>query len=465
MFVVLTKITTIMVLTKLLNMPVGMPAYSSLQKSDVWGGVAAGAGSLLGGLVNGLFGNHQQNKALEAQWKMMQNAMNWQHNERLESQSFNSVEAQKLRDWQEKLVNQQNEYNSVGSQVRRAIKAGVNPYSMISPTGSSAASAPSGASASSSGWPSVSWAPNYASQALGSRAAMLSSVTSGVSDIAGAIEKIASAKKLGVDTEYIQRGMNDMLRNLSLDAAGKELANNYQQWINDNAPQLRKAQLDTLNAEMRLLLSEKDLNSDKSKEIIARIGKLVADTRVSNSEADRLTNYVQKYQDADMRSQIGLRQAEAGLAREQTITEGAKQDYLDQQTETSYANQKQVEALTQYQNIVNEIKQFGKRQEKVTTLRRMEEELLQYGIITETMREKLQTAINNNDWYTYNQIMNGINMVWGNLNGTIGSLTGAGSNAVNYDTGYERTRTYGADGKLTITTEREHSRERGKRRK
>lgn len=421
MFVVLMKIIVTMVLIKLLNMPADMPVYSP-NKPHFIGGIAAGAGSLLGGLVSGIFGNNQHNKALEAQWKMQQNSMNWQHNERLDTQAYNSSEAQKLRAWQEKMVNQQNEYNSIGAQVQRAIKAGVNPYSMISPTGASAASSPSGASASSSGWPSVSWAPNYASQALGSRAAMLSSVTSGVSDIAGAIEKIASAKKLGVDTEYIQRGMNDMLRNLSLDAAGKELSNNYQQWINDNASELRKSQLDKINAEMRLLLSEKDLNSDRSKEIIARIDKLVADTRVSNAEADRLRNYVDKYQDADMRSQIGLRQAETGLAREQTVTEGAKQDYLDQQTETSYATQKQTEALTRYQNIVNEIKQFGKRQEKVTTLRRMEEELQQYGIITSTMAAQLRKAVEDNDWRTYDKIMSGLNIVWGNLNGTINAV-------------------------------------------
>ena len=399
-------------------MPVDMPAYSPKKACSIWDA----AFGLVGGLVNGIFGNSQQNKALESQWDMMNHAMHWQHNERLETQAFNSEEALKNRAWQEKIVNQQNKWNSIGSQVQRAIKAGVNPYSMISPSGQSAASSPSGSVASSSGWPSVSWAPNYASQALGSRAAMLSSVTSGVSDIAGAIEKIASAKKLGVDTEYIQRGMNDMLRNLSLDAAGKELANNYQQWINDNAPKLRKSQLDKINAEMRLLLSEKDLNSDKAKEIIARIDKLVADTRVSNAEHDRLRNYVDKYQDVDMRSQIGLRQAEAGLAREQTVTEQAKQDYLDQQSETSFANQKQIEALTDYQNIVNEIKQFGKRQEKVTNLRRLEEELQQYGIITSTMAAQLRKAIEENDWRTYDKIMSGVDVIWRNANGTINAV-------------------------------------------
>lgn len=411
-----------MVLTKLLSMPVDMPAYSP-SKPQIHplaiGGIAAGAGSLLSGLVGSIFGNYQQNKALEAQWDMMQHTMHWQHNERLETQAFNSSEAEKNRNWQESIVDKQNEWNSIGAQVQRAIKAGVNPYTMISPSGSSAASSPSGASASSSGWPSVSWAPNYASQALSSRAALMSSVTSGVSDIAGAIEKIASAKKLGVDTEYIQRSMDDMLRNLKLKGAGQELANSYQQWVNDNADQLRKSQLDEINATVKLLLSEKDLNSDKAKEIKARIDKLVEDTKVSKAEAQRLQNYVDKYQETDMQTQFDLRRAQTGLAHEQTITEGAKQDYLDQQTETSFASQKQIEALTDYQNMVNEIKKFGKRQEKVTTLRRLEEELLREGIITETMAAQLRYIIDTNDWRTYDKVMQGIDMVWRNTNGTI----------------------------------------------
>lgn len=416
-----------MVPIKLLSMPVDMPAYFSNSKNmpvpagAILGGAAIGA---VGNILGGLFGSSDNRAALKAQAQMQENAMNWQHNERLDTQSYNSAEAQKLRDWQEKMVNQQNEYNSIGAQVQRAIQAGVNPYSMISPTGSSAASAPSGAAAHSSGWPSVSWSPSYGAQNTSARAAMVKSITSGAADIASVFEKIASAKKLGVDTEYIERGMEDMLRNLELDANGQELANNYQQWVNDNADKLRKAQLDKLNAEFQLLLSEKDLNSDKAREIQHRIDKIISETDLVDAQAERLWNYVDNWMDADMSSQIGLRRSESSLNRARETTEGALQDYYDQQTETSYSQQQFLDTQRDYQNMINDVKKFGLTKERAASLRHFEEQLDREGLITDQQREALKLARNRNDWWLYDKVTGTIFNTWSNINGTIGSLRG-----------------------------------------
>ena len=408
-----------MVLTKLLSMPVDAPAYSP--RKPAWIGAAIGA---IGGLVGNMLGSSDNHAALKAQSQMQENAMNWQHNERLDTQSYNSAEARKLRDWQEKMVNQQNEYNSIGAQVQRAIQAGVNPYSMISPTGASAASAPSGSAAHSSGWPSVSWVPAYGAQNISARAAMVKSVTSGAADIASVFEKIASAKKLGVDTEYIERGMEDMLRNLKLDANGQELVNNYQQWINDNADKLRKAQLDKLTAEFQLWLSEKDVNSENVKEIRENINRIIAETGLTKVQADRLRNYLDNWMDADMSSQIGLRKSESSLNRARETTEGALQDYYDQQTETSYSHQQYIDTQRNYQDMINDVKKFGLTKERAASLRHFEEQLDREGLITDQQREALKFARNRNDWWLYDKVTGTIFDTWSNVNGTIGALRG-----------------------------------------
>lgn len=416
-----------MVLTKLLSVPVDVPAHSLQIKC-----APIGAGAILGGAAIGAFGNilggvlgsSDNRAALRAQAQMQENSMNWQHNERLDTQSYNSAEAQKLRDWQEKMVNQQNQYNSIGAQVQRAIQAGVNPYSMISPTGASAASAPSGAAAHSSGWPSVSWAPAYGAQNISARASLVKSITSGAADIASVFEKIASAKKMGVDTEYIERGMEDMLRNLKLDANGQELANNYQQWVNDNADKLRNSQLDKLNAEIQLLLSEKDLNSEKVREIKHNIDKIIADTGLTEAQTERLWNYVDKWMDADMSSQIGLRRSESSLNRARETTEGALQDYYDQQTETSYSQQQFLDTQRDYQNMINDVKKFGLTKERAASLRHFEEQLDREGIVTDQQREALKFARNRNDWWLYDKVSGTIFDTWSNVNGTIGALRG-----------------------------------------
>lgn len=66
--------------------------------------IGAGAG-LAGSLVGGLFGNHQQNKANEANLQL----------------------AREQNDWNEKMWEKNNEYNSPVAQKQRLIEAGINP--------------------------------------------------------------------------------------------------------------------------------------------------------------------------------------------------------------------------------------------------------------------------------------------------------------------------------------------------
>lgn len=132
------------------------------------------AGALIGGgvsLLNGLFNRsrqtatNEQNEALtreswqkqalenafQRSWQSGQNvdARNWASSEAATERAFNSAEAQKGRDWQEKMWNKENEYNSPAAQLRRMMDAGINP-AMWNMDSNMAGSAPSTLSASSS---------------------------------------------------------------------------------------------------------------------------------------------------------------------------------------------------------------------------------------------------------------------------------------------------------------------------
>lgn len=89
----------------------------------------------LGAAISGIFGTLQQSSANRANFRNTQT-----------TNKFNMLEAQKLRDWQEKMVDESREYNSPESMIAR----GLNPFMSGSAalTGAGSGSSPSGAQAS-----------------------------------------------------------------------------------------------------------------------------------------------------------------------------------------------------------------------------------------------------------------------------------------------------------------------------
>ena len=107
---------------------------------------------LLGSIAGSLFGigssviqnsQNRQNVQETNQMNYKINQMNNQFNERM---------AMQQRDFQEKMWNKENEYNSASAQRQRLEEAGLNPYLMMSGGSAGVAqSAGTGASASSAG--------------------------------------------------------------------------------------------------------------------------------------------------------------------------------------------------------------------------------------------------------------------------------------------------------------------------
>ena len=89
----------------------------------------------IGAAISGIFGTLQQSSANRANFRNTQT-----------TNQFNMKEAQKQRDWQEKMVDESREYNSPESMISR----GLNPFmsGSTAQTGAGSGSSPSGAQAS-----------------------------------------------------------------------------------------------------------------------------------------------------------------------------------------------------------------------------------------------------------------------------------------------------------------------------
>lgn len=85
------------------------------------GTLGAGIVGGLGNIISGLFGSSAQSKANETNVMLAREGRDWQ-----------SVENQKARDFQERMWNAQNYYNSPANQRRLAQEAGYNPYLLVS---------------------------------------------------------------------------------------------------------------------------------------------------------------------------------------------------------------------------------------------------------------------------------------------------------------------------------------------
>lgn len=203
----------------------------------------SGLGSALfggiGSIVSGLFNMNAQNK---------QNA--WANNQRLEAQKYNTSErlaSQEYatgervasQDWNEYLYNQ---YQSPQAMSRQYSEAGLNPAlavdgsSVGSPASSSAQSAPSGSNAGmASGTP-----PSYMPYNL---------FSSGFNDIAGALKSLGEAKKLGIDSKYLEDMLKEQLQGTKLSNKAQALLNdvNYKYLDKEKAASLSKLLVDIHN--------------------------------------------------------------------------------------------------------------------------------------------------------------------------------------------------------------------------
>lgn len=133
----------------------------------------------LGAAISGIFGTLQQSSANRANFRNTQT-----------TNKFNMLEAQKQRDWQEKMVDESREYNSPEAMISR----GLNPFmsGSAAQTGAGSGSSPSGAQASAANpIPYQAFHPDF------------SSVDTALASFAQAKKLISESNQIDVMTPYM----------------------------------------------------------------------------------------------------------------------------------------------------------------------------------------------------------------------------------------------------------------------
>lgn len=137
----------------------------------------------LGAAISGIFGTLQQSSANRANFRNTQT-----------TNQFNMKEAQKQRDWQEKMVDESREYNSPEAMISR----GLNPFmsGSAAQTGAGSGSSPSGAQASAvNPIPYQAFHPDF------------SSVDTALASFAQAKKLISESNQIDAITPYMIRKM------------------------------------------------------------------------------------------------------------------------------------------------------------------------------------------------------------------------------------------------------------------
>lgn len=133
----------------------------------------------LGAAISGIFGTLQQSSANRANFRNTQT-----------TNKFNMLEAQKQRDWQEKMVDESREYNSPEAMISR----GLNPFmsGSAAQTGAGSGSSPSGAQASAANpIPYQAYHPDF------------SSVDTALASFAQAKKLISESNQINAMTPYM----------------------------------------------------------------------------------------------------------------------------------------------------------------------------------------------------------------------------------------------------------------------
>lgn len=125
---------------------------------------------VIGGIVNGISSifTNKSNADInreQREWQAQQNDLqrNWQAGENSLDRGQQNYWNQKSLDWQEKMWNLQNQYNTPSAMMQRYKEANLNPY-LAQATGNAVGSAP----ASSAGSPSISSSPAGSPSGMGS---------------------------------------------------------------------------------------------------------------------------------------------------------------------------------------------------------------------------------------------------------------------------------------------------------
>lgn len=369
-----------------------------------WGNII---GSGIGGLFN-VFGtaaaNKQQAKIANAQnklqWAMHQSTQNW--NERMARTMFNL----------------ENAYNSPLEQMKRLNEAGINPSVAMAGSLGSAQSTPGDVATPQMASSPTAVGPSYENP--------FRNLSSDFAQIASGIAQLATAKKTGVDTEYMRNAMQDMLRSVKAKAQTDESNAAIQKYEEEAS---RMYTLLERRQKYKSLLKEYDLLNQNWLNAMATEENINADTLLK--DAQRFLAEAQKkmseqdYKQAVEMMPILVNNAKlAGELTEAEIdTESTKQELNKTGAEAnrasadeSRANAGRLDEETRRLRLENGLLKLrnqalnyrdknGKLVFRKAYLDNLLDSWEHQHLINDIERQRLGIAIKDNDWYTVKSII------------------------------------------------------------
>ena len=289
--------------------------------------------------------------------------------------AFNAKEASKNRQFQREMWHSQNAYNDPSAQRDRMLKAGLNPWS---PEGQGYASS------------SVSHDLPQGSQAAPfTPVGQYYNPISTFKELSLAVKSIADAKKAGVETNRLEAFTEEELQSLILKNESQGYMNTMLGIDSKYHDQKVTQQLNKVKEEISLIIANKDLSEQQKSESIQRVTNLINETHIQESEKNLL---IQQYTDL-----IATRDA-----RIKEIQSRTSANYAQGNMFTSQANLNN--AYKEFQDFQNDLNKSTSKSQKEALAQKFIEKAKQYGIETNQMREALEKAKKDNDWYAWHAI-------------------------------------------------------------
>lgn len=367
--------------------------------------------SIAGGLFQGMFqkGINEQNIQMQRETNALQQHM------------FNQNLA-----WQRESQQMQNEYNSMGAQLKRAEDAGVSASALFNSGGSTASSIPASTGSSGSGIPSLTSPRNEMIQSS------VANMIGNISLVAKAMSDISQSGLSDANKESVLSKLQAELDGLKLDNDSKKLALSLETKFADKERQMRYDILVQSKSKQasEILLNEELTRTEKEKQF-----NLVSDALLKDAERllkkKDLEVFNEKFDlwKKDIMSQIGLRSSEVTYNQAKTEEAKASTENIEEDTEliklrqdmqeldnALKANEKKISDST----VHSQISAIMSKARNLRNISRLQEKEI------EKLQEEIKLARKQNNTYMEN-------LLWQRLKDIVGmsvSINGAANQSV-----------------------------------
>lgn len=301
-----------------------------------WGSLAMAAGNTVGTIATGIVNNGIQKATRN--WQSEENKLNrnWQSGENAASRSFTAYENKLSREWQERMWNLENQYNTPSAMMERYREAGLNPYLNAMVGQGAGAAGPAGTPATSSS------APMGSPSMVGSPSVIpFGDLGSGFTNALGVSANIANQSAKTLQTKW--QIYNSILENGDRETAKRFLNANpdmmsdadpensiyYKRWQVDNVYRQLQYNRDNFEFDLRRLTGVSQVEATirqlnaVSDDLYSQISKRDVDINEVKARIKHITEQIKTEKSVRARNY-----SEADLASARAQTEKESREYV-----------------------------------------------------------------------------------------------------------------------------------------